>query len=234
MPFQGTVNAQPSPAVEGDFASDNPRFSMDAGPGGLITDTTLGVIVGRFAWADVNGVVHNAYPGGASPVARLGFVAREGNLLALITAWLGEATLVIPPAMPITLHTDADVWARVTGSNGTQGQKAFANYGTGQLIPGAVGSAPTISITGTTANASPTITNVSAAVFPGELVSDGGTHIPAGATIITGAAAGGNATMSANATGTNTGLTITTAFETAWKLVTAGNVGELVKLSKGG
>lgn len=135
--FQASVNAQPSPAVEGDFASDNPRFSMDAGPGGLVTDATLGTIVGRFAWADGNGVVTNAKPG--SGVARLGFVAREGNFLALITTWLAESSLTIPPGMPITLHTDADVWARATVANGTVGQKAFAKNTDGTIQPAAAG-----------------------------------------------------------------------------------------------
>lgn len=234
MSFQTQVNQQPSPAVEGDFASDNPRFSMDAGPGGLVTDTTLGVYVGRFAWADDSGIAHNAYPGGASPVARLGFVPREGNELALITVWLGEASLLVPPAMPITLMTTADVWARVTVANGSQGQKAFASYADGTMIPGAAGSSKTASITGDITNGSPTLGNVSAAVVPGQPVS--GTGIPAGTTIITGAAAGGNATMSANATATTTALAVTqtVAVETPWYLVTAGNVGELVKLSKGG
>jgi hypothetical protein len=163
MGFQASVNAQPSPAVEGDFASDNPRFSMDAGPGGLITDPTVGTIIGRFAWADGNQVVTNAKPGGA--VARLGFAAREGNEIALITAWLGESSMTIPPAMPITLHTDVDVWARATVANGTYGQKAFAKNTDGTIQPAA-----------------------------------------AGATVA--------------------GYT-----ETPWYLVTAGNIGELVKLS---
>jgi hypothetical protein len=33
--FQTVVNTQPAPAVEGDFCNTNPRFSVDAGPGGL-------------------------------------------------------------------------------------------------------------------------------------------------------------------------------------------------------
>lgn len=231
MPFQSTVNAQPSPAVEGDFASDNPRIAMVAGPGGLITDTTLGLTVGRFAWADAAGVAHNAYPSGASPVARLGFAAREGNELALITVWLGEASLVIPPAMPVTLHVDADVWARVTVANGSQGQKAFASYKDGSMIPGAAGSSMTTAITGDITNGAATIANLSAPVYAGEPVS--GTGIPAGAKIITGAAIGGTATMSANATATTATLAITAtnALETPWFLVSAGNIGELVKLS---
>lgn len=163
MGFQSTVNLTPSPAVEGDFASDNPRIAMNAGPGGLVSDATNGLYVGRFAWADGSGVAHNAKPG--SGVARLGFAAREGQELAFITVWLGQSSLLIPGGMPVVLHQDADVWARVTVANGTVGQKAFASNTDGTMQPAA-----------------------------------------AGATV--------------------SGYT-----ETPWYLVTAGNIGELVKLS---
>lgn len=137
MPFQTVVNQYPSPAVEGDFASDNPRKSMMAGDSALLTDSN-GVYVGRFAWADDAGLVHNAKPG--SGVARLGFVAREGNNVgALITAWLSGASLLVQPGQPITLHTDADVWVRVTVAAATTGEKAFASHTDGTIQPGAAG-----------------------------------------------------------------------------------------------
>ena len=59
--FQSSVAVQPVMAVPGDFASHNPRWAVNAGPGGLIAGA-LGVTVGRFAWlneslTDANGAV---------------------------------------------------------------------------------------------------------------------------------------------------------------------------------
>ena len=69
----------------------------------------------------------------------------------------------------------------------------------------------TETFTGTTANASPTVSAVSsfAGLYPGMLVSDGGVHIPAATTISSMNAGAGTITLSQNATGTNTGLTAT-------------------------
>lgn len=136
MGFQNAVNTYPSPAVEGDFASDNPRQAMVAGDSQLVTKTG-GATVGRFAWADGNGLVSNAKPG--SGVARLGFLAREGQPLAFITTWLSGASLLIPAGQPVTLHTNADVWVRVTVANASIGQKAFASNTDGTIQPGAAG-----------------------------------------------------------------------------------------------
>ena len=96
MGFQQQVNPQPAPAVEGDFASANPRASVLAGPGTLYAGVN-GVTVGRFAWADANGAVSNSGAG-----APTGFVHRE--LQALITAFLGQTSMLITPGMMVTLH----------------------------------------------------------------------------------------------------------------------------------
>ena len=136
MPFQNAVNRTPSPAVEGDFASDNPRNAMVAGDSALVTGSA-GATVGRFAWADASGVVSNAKPGAG--VARLGFLAREGQPLAFIQTWMAGSSLLIPAGLGVTLHTDADVWVRVTVAVATQGQKAFAKLTDGTIQPGAAG-----------------------------------------------------------------------------------------------
>ena len=135
--FQTQVNRFPSPAVEGDFASDNPRKAMVAGDSALVAGST-GVYVGRFAWADANGVVTNAKPG--SGVARLGFMAREGQPLGLIPVMSTTgATLLAQAGREVTLHTDLDAWVRVTVGAATQGQKAFASTPDGTIQPGAAG-----------------------------------------------------------------------------------------------
>jgi len=55
--FQTVVNTQPAPGIEGDFCNKNPRFSVDAGPGGLVAGDK-GVVVGRFAWLSFEEVGH--------------------------------------------------------------------------------------------------------------------------------------------------------------------------------
>lgn len=134
--FQNAVNRFPAPAVEGDFASDNPRKTMWAGDSALVAGPN-GVAVGRFAWADANGVVHNDKP--VSGVARLGFVSREGQSGAFITTWMAGASLVINAGNPVTLHVDVDAFVRVTVANATYGQKAFASNTDGTVQPGAAG-----------------------------------------------------------------------------------------------
>lgn len=132
--FQRTVNTDPAPAVEGDFASANPRASMLAGPGALVAGA-LGVTVGKFARArNDNGQVFNADPGVANA---LGFVARPGNV-ASITAWLGEASMIVYAGREITLHNTGDFWARFA-AGATKGQKVFASYADGSAVAGTAG-----------------------------------------------------------------------------------------------
>jgi hypothetical protein len=118
--FQIAVATQPAPAVEGDFSSSNPWSSMLAGEGAL-TAGPAGVTVGRFAHALLTtGVVTSARPGGAS---RLGFVGRHQP--QIITAFLGQASLLIPGGLETTLHDSGDFWCRFA-AGATIGQKAFA------------------------------------------------------------------------------------------------------------
>jgi hypothetical protein len=122
----------------GDFASNNPRKSMWAGDSELVVGA-VAVTMGRFAWANDAGVVTNAQPG--SGVARLGFVATDGNqgLGALITTWLAGYGYQVLPGNGITLHVDADVLVQVTVANATRGQKAFASITDSTVQPGAAG-----------------------------------------------------------------------------------------------
>lgn len=130
MGFQKTINIQPAPAVEGDFASANPRASVLAGPNAFIADTA-GVTVGRFAWADADGKVANAGSG-----APTGFVHREQQ--ALITEWLGATSMLVPEGLPITLHNEGDFWVK-TLTVATVDQKVFASLTTGEVKTDAAG-----------------------------------------------------------------------------------------------
>jgi hypothetical protein len=132
--FQREIHTEPAPAVDGDFASANPRASMLAGPAALVAGP-LGVIVGRFARANFNtGVATNADPGvGAS--SALGFVARQGNIASIIQ-WLGESSMMVMAGREITLHAAGDFWTRFA-AGATPGQKVFASYGDGTAVAGA-------------------------------------------------------------------------------------------------
>lgn len=128
--FQSVINQYPAPAVEGDFASSNPRSVVLAGEGAFVAGAA-GVTVGRFAWADASGIVANA--GTKAPT---GFVHREGQ--AVITTWLGRQTMLVPQGLPITLHRTGDFWAK-TATVATIGQKVFASNADGSISTGATG-----------------------------------------------------------------------------------------------
>ncbi len=129
--FQSTINNNQAPGVEGDFASANPYASVLAGEGRLVAGVA-GVTVGRFAYADADGIVLNSGSG-----APTGFVHRD--MQAFIGTYLQESSMVIPGGMAVTLMNEGDFWARVTVANATAGQKAFASITTGAMQPGAAG-----------------------------------------------------------------------------------------------
>jgi hypothetical protein len=114
--FQTVVNTQPAPAVAGDFCNKNPRFSVDAGPGGLVAGDN-GVVVGRFAWLSNEEVDANDAPAivnnfGAGPVA--GFVHRDQQ--GLITGYLQKSSMLIPVGFQMTLMAGGGFWARNDGN----------------------------------------------------------------------------------------------------------------------
>lgn len=133
--FQQSINSQPAPAIEGDFASVNPRSAMTATAGGLVAGP-LGVQVGRFAWADDDGVVRNIGGGG---YGRIGFVHRDQP--ALITSWLARSTLIATPGYEMNLFVSGDFWARFA-AGALVGQKVYANYADGSCYAAATGSPP--------------------------------------------------------------------------------------------
>lgn len=185
--FQQQVYQQPAVAVAGDFASANPYWSYDAGPGGLVAGPG-GLVIGRFAWTfppvDPNGTNTIAVNHGAGPVA--GFVHRE--MQGLITGFLADAGMTIPAGIQCTLHTGGDYWVVNDGTTEANvGMKAYANFADGKVSFAATGSplagavatgsiaASTGSFTGSIAGDILTITAVgSGVVVPGGILSGSG------------------------------------------------------------
>jgi len=132
--FQTTVNLQQAAAVEGDFASANPRNSFVSGEGNLVAGTN-GVTVGRFAWVVAPGIVSND-----GIIRPAGFVARSGQQgSAIIATYLAETSMVIQKGLEVTLHTSGDFWAKNTVGTAAIGSKVFASQTTGAIQTGAAG-----------------------------------------------------------------------------------------------
>lgn len=150
--FQTSVGTVPAPAVEGDFASTNPRFTVNAGPGGLVAGAD-GVIVGHFAWASYEGIDADNAPsivnsfGAGVPT---GFMHREQQ--ALIATYLDGSSMVVPEGFAVTLFNGGDFWVKNNGATQALiGQKAYASNDDGAVSFAATGSPGTASVTGSIA-----------------------------------------------------------------------------------
>jgi len=181
--FQTVVNTQPAPAVAGDFCNKNPRFSVDAGPGGLIAGDH-GVVVGRFAWLSNEVVDANDAPAivnnfGAGPVA--GFVHREQQ--GLITGYLQESSMLIPVGFQMSLMSGGGFWVRNDGNTeALPGMKAFANFVDGSVLFAPPGGAQTASVTGSIAAGTGAVTgSINDDILTVTAVTNG--QLPVGATI---------------------------------------------------
>jgi hypothetical protein len=207
--FQSQVNVSQAPAVAGDFASKNPRYFYDAGPGGLVSGPA-GVTIGRFAWAvaplDADGAPATVYSYGAG--VPTGFVHREQQ--GLITTWLASYGMTVQPGFGITLCIGGDLWVINAGTTEAEpGMKAYANNAdgsvsfalTGATTAGGVASAWTISaqtysVTGSIADDVLTVTVIgSGTIYAGTPIT--GSGVAANTTIVkqlTGAIPGGTGT----------------------------------------
>lgn len=181
--FQKSVNLNNPLAVEGDFASANPRATVLAGEGALVAGP-LGVTTGRFAWVSAdNKTVTNYGEGAAAPS---GFVHREQQ--ALITAYLAEFSNLVPSGFPVTLHDAGDFFAKVNGQASTVGAAIYASYADGSVWPvtAPAGSTATGSVgatfTATGTGASLAVTAVTGLISIGDVIS--GTGVPAGTAIL--------------------------------------------------
>ena len=131
MPFPNKVNRHLPPAVEGDFASTNPRQVAVAPANGWRAGKG-GVQVGRFVFEQGKGVVLNTPLNvGDAPI---GIAARE--YLGQIQSIEGEgnlATMGIPEGRPLTIFTSCDIWV-ITESDTVRGEK-IATDAKGKIIP---------------------------------------------------------------------------------------------------
>ncbi len=139
MGFQTQVNTQPTMAVAGDFCDVNPRWTVDAGPGGLVAGPSL--FVGRFAWTtppidpDGTNTVANSFGGGSVT----GFLGR--NQQGIFLQYLQEATMQVAVGFGIFLYSAGGFWVVNSGSGEANvGMKAYANYNNGLVTFAATGS----------------------------------------------------------------------------------------------
>lgn len=187
MTFQRTVNNVQAPAVKGDFASLNPFSSVLAGPGALVAPPS-GLLVGNFFWVGPNGETSQSFVSGW----QIAFLVR--NEQALITEFLGEATMLVPSGFMINGINAGDVWAQFI-DGATVGQNVYADPNNG--APYAGSSAPTLGtgtasagFSGTATLDGSTTVSVTAVthglVSPGDHIADSTTagNIPAGTTIV--------------------------------------------------
>jgi hypothetical protein len=135
MGFQTQVNNQQAPAVNGDFASANPRASIIGPEAGYIAGS-VGATVGTFVWLDPSDSTGRSVisTGTGAP---LGFLARTEQ--ALITTYLAEFGNLVPAGYGVTVYGMGDYWATATVSVASLGQKAFAKLTDGTMQPGAAG-----------------------------------------------------------------------------------------------
>jgi len=195
MGFQTQVYYNQAPAVEGDFASTNPRAVVLAGPGGLVAGSSF--IIGRAIWltssfidADGAPAVANAFGSGA--IAGIAHREQQG----LIQQYLQESTMVVPAGFPVTVFDNGDFWVKNNGATqAVPGMKAYANFADGKFTAAATGSpsgasgsassiaASTFSVTGSIAGNVLTVTAVgSGTVVPGGTIS--GTSVATGTLIV--------------------------------------------------
>lgn len=183
--FQTQVYDQPAAFLAGDRVSQNPIFSYDAGPGGLVSGTSL--FVGRFAWVtnplDPNGTptVANSFGNGAPA----GFLMK--NQQALNTTFLSFAGMQVQPGAQTALQIAGDFACINDGTTeALYGQKAFAYVASGKVTfapagtifggASATGSsiaAGTFSVTGSISGNILTVTTVgSGSLYPGATVAN--------------------------------------------------------------
>lgn len=141
MPFQNKVNYNWSIGFPGAIASANghrsaigPQLSYVAGAGGCT--------IGAFGWVQSDGQTVLNKP--QETEAPTGFVLRDQS--ALITGYLAESTMLMPPGFPTTLVTGGDYFA-ISTTAATAGQAVYASTTDGSIRTGAAGTAPEGTIT---------------------------------------------------------------------------------------
>jgi hypothetical protein len=132
--FQTSVQNQPAVAIAGNFASNNPRSSVLAGAGGLVSGAA-GLTVGVFAWIDSFTQQTSSFSlSGGLPA---GFVAHE--LTSTIQTWFDGSSNIILAGQQVTLFNSGDFWVKPV-TQAIRGQKVFARFADGAIVTGAAGS----------------------------------------------------------------------------------------------
>lgn len=204
--FPNQVNTLPAPAVEGDFADSNPRFTALAGPGGFVAGPA-GVTIGRFVWYYSNFLdpdntpqqVANSFNGEQPmPVSTTNVVGLIGrHQQGLITTYLTAAGMLIPAGFPVTVFSGGGFWVKNTGTTQALiGQKAYANFSNGAVtfantgaptqgtLTGSIGST-TVTFSGSIAGNVLTIASITAGTMVAGAVLTGGTGIASNTTVVT-------------------------------------------------
>lgn len=228
MGFQTSVNLELPIAVEGDFASSNPRSAVVAPIAGFQAGTA-GVVIGNFAWIQSGGqLVLNT--GATKPD---GYIHRDQE--GLNTTYLSDAGVTIPHGFPVTIMRTGDYFDKVTVSAATRGQKAFAKLSDGTMRPAAAGSTIAgFAGTASFATSVMTVTVVGSGVIGlGDLVTSAG--VAAGTYVVSfGTGTGGTGTYNlSTAPGTISAQAVTTTgyIETDFTIDQAGSVGDLVAMT---
>jgi hypothetical protein len=132
--FQTQVYPTLAPGVAGDFASHNPRYMVDAGPGGLVSGAA-GLTVGTFGWMQASFIDPDNTP---TIVNNFGYGTPDGFIgrfwQGLNTTYLSSNSMFIPGGFMTTLFQGGDFWAVNSGSaQATIGMNAYADLATGKI-----------------------------------------------------------------------------------------------------
>ena len=130
MALQKQVNIAVATGVAGDFASQNPYYTLLAGKKDFRVGATV-VKVGTFAEVDTTtGLATNAVSG----TKPFGFVGRQSNN-AVITAWMGSSSMDLQPGYGITLYNKGDFYIQIAAPTVT-GHNVFAKISDGSIATG--------------------------------------------------------------------------------------------------
>ena len=205
MGFPAQVNVQPAPAVEGDFCTANPRFTVPVGAAAFVAGPN-NLRVGAFAWADpTNTILNNA---GVGPVT--GFIGRFGQRADIITPAPGfpGSSMYILAGQGATAYNGGDFWVNNNSASASAvGQKVYASFATGLAISFApTGTPPT---SGTCAGG--TLQKVVSASTGGALPTTNTCTASIAGTTMTVSAVGSGSVLGAGQTLTGTGIVPGTA-----------------------
>jgi hypothetical protein len=177
--FQNVVNNLPAPGAPGDFASANPFSSVLSANGASLVAPAGGLTVGNFFWVGPLGQCSQSYVSGW----QVAFLGR--NQQALITEFLGEATLVVPEGFMVTGFNGGDFFAYFA-DGATALATVYANETTGapemqttNTVTGEVGFTGTASFA---TDVMTVVTQTSGLILPGDVVTS--SSVTAGTTIV--------------------------------------------------